>query len=402
MKYALSFIAVIALICTAFYFKDPDFWGRYAGMMNAKVFKKPRGVWYSPLETLESNKGPNLAELTPAISPQLEAAIDKVESYVAERNSFSFAVWHNGALLRESYYGGNKADSLINSKSLAKPLASILLARAFEQGYFKSLDQSAAEYISEWKGTPKADITIRNIMNMASGLERYYRNTSNPFNSFHQAFLGGKHSEFIINELPLQEPPGTYYDYSQATSELVSVLIERATGQRFEHYLTSELLKPLQAAGGEIWLNRKQGTAHSGCCVLLPSDTWLRLAILMLQNGVWNGERLLPDWWRAEALKGSANNPNFGLYFWLGSPYVPRRHFLDPNYIPNPGVLQSEPYAADDVLMFDGNGSQVIYIVPSHNLVILRTGGWPGKGADGQEWDNSYLANTIINAINAN
>jgi len=397
MKRLLIVLIAIVLTSSLVYFKDPDFWGRYLGLMQAKLFKTPRGKWYSPLADVVSEKGQSLlAGQAPA---HLNAAIDQVEAYVAERNSFSFAVWHDGKLLRETYFGDTQADTLIVSKSLAKPLASILVARAFQQGYFTSLDQSASEFIQEWQGTDKTAITLRHILNMTSGLERYYRNTSNPFNNFHQSFLGGNHTEFIINELPLQDDPGSYYDYSQATSELVSVLIERATGQRFEDYLSSELLTPLQAAGGEIWLNRKQGTAHSGCCVMLPSDTWLRLGVLMAQDGVWNGVRLLPEWWQHEILKGSVNNPNYSLYFWLGSPHSPRRHFVDPNYIPNPGILQSQPYAADDVFMFDGNGSQVIYIVPSRKLVILRTGGWPPKDADGNEWDNSFLANTIINAI---
>lgn len=397
MKRLLIALIAVGFVGCLVYLKDPDFWGRYAGLMQAKAFKTPRGKWYSPLASVSSQKGQSFEV---ANAPEnLKAAIDTAETYVSARNSLSFAVWHEGKLLRETYFGETQADSLIVSKSLAKPLASILMARAFEQGHFRSLDQSASDFITEWRDTPKAAITLRHILNMASGLERYYRNTSNPFNNFHQAFLGGKHAEFIINKMPLQDQPGSYYDYSQATSELVSVLIERATGQRFEDYLATELLTPLQAGGGEIWLNRKQGTAHSGCCVMLPSDTWLRLGVLMAQNGVWNSTRLLPDWWQQEALKGSANNPNYGLYFWLGSPHTPRRHFVDPDYIPNPGILQSEPYLADDVLMFDGNGSQVMYIVPSRKLVILRTGGWPGKGKDGEEWDNSFLANTIIRAL---
>jgi len=396
MKKFLLVIVGVLIGAGAVYVSDPHFWNRYTGLLKAYMFKEPRGQWYSPLADVVSTSGEALAKEQAA--EDLAAAIDQAETYAKQHNSLSFAVWHNGKLLRESYFGETKDDTLIVSKSMAKPLASMVMARAFEQGYFKSLDQSASDFITEWKGSDKAAITLRHILSMSTGMERFYQQTVNPFSNFHKAFLSGKHEDIIINDIPLVEEPGSYYDYSQPVSDLVAVLIQRATKQKYEEYLATQLLKPIQATGGEIWLNREDGVAHSGCCVMLPTDTWLRLGVLMAQDGVWQGKRMLPDWWNKEILKGSQANPNYGLYFWLGTPHVPRRHFVDPDYLPNPGTLQSEPYAADDLFMFDGNGNQVIYIVPSRKLVIVRTGGWPGKGVDGKEWDNTFIANTIIRA----
>ncbi len=397
MKKFLLLVLGLTICASAVYLNDRHLWNHYADMMKSRIFKTPRGQWYSPLAEVVSTKGKEITTAQP--SDRLSQAIDQAEDYAKQHNSFSFSVWQDGKLLRETYFGETQSDTLIVSKSMAKPLASMVVARALEQGHFKSLDQSASDFITEWQGTDKSAITLRHILSMSAGMEPYYKQTSNPFSLFHRAFLSGKHDEVIINEMDLVQEPGSYYDYSQPVSDLVAVLVERATGQKYQDYLASELLTKIGASGGDIWVNREEGVAHSGCCIMLPTDTWLRLGVLLAQNGVWQGSQVLPSWWNQEILKGSEANPNYGLYFWLGSPHQERRYFIDPNYLATPGTLQSEPYAAEDLFMFDGNSNQVVYIVPSRKLVILRTGSWPGKSPDGKEWDNTFIANTIIRAI---
>lgn len=395
---------LLFLVSGLIYISEPHFWNRYTGLIKAQIFKQNRGQWYSPLADVDSLKGDRLETYSDESFEQrtnFRQALDSAEAYVDGRNSSSFLVWHDGEIVRESYFGETNEDSLIVSKSMAKQLSAMVVARALEQGYFESLDQKASDFFQEWRGTDKDQITLRQILNMTIGYERFYRITKNPFANFHRGFLSGKHEDIIINDIPLQEPPGTYYDYSQITSDLTAVLIERATGKQYQDYLAEQLLQPIDAAGGTIWVNREGGVAHSGCCIMLPADTWLRLGVLMAQDGAWNGERILPEWWVDEVLKGSSTNPNYGLSFWLGTPHQPRRYIVDPKQVDNPGMFQSQPYATDDVIMFDGNGSQVIYIVPSKKLVAVRTGEWPGTDDEGNEWDNTYVPNLLIEALDA-
>ena len=77
--------------------------------------------------------------------------------------------------------------------------------------------------------------------------------------------------------------------------------------------------------------------------------------------------------------------------------YADRRGFANPDR-PVPKVLHSEPYLAEDLYLFDGNANQVVYIIPSQNLVVLRTGLPPAR-SENSEWDNAYLPNTIIRGI---
>ncbi len=80
---------------------------------------------------------------------------------------------------------------------------------------------------------------------------------------------------------------------------------------------------------------------------------------------------------------------------YLGSPYVERRGPLNPEKRIGQ-ILHSDPYAAEDLYLFDGNSNQVAYIVPSQRTVILRTGAWPPRDP---EWDNARLPNGILRAL---
>jgi len=161
------------------------------------------------------------------------------------------------------------------------------------------------------------------------------------------------------------------------------------------------VLKPIGAMGGQIWLNRPGGTAHSGCCLLIPPESWVRLAVLFMQDGRWQGRRLLPPGYVAQMRRPSPGNPYYGLGIYVAGTYTDRRGFANPaREARERRVLHSEPYLAKDLFLFDGNANQVVYVVPSQKLVILRTGGPPPRAQDGsREWDNSFLPNTILRGI---
>jgi len=271
------------------------------------------------------------------------------------------------------------------------------VARAIKEGDIGSLDERASNYITEWKGTAKEKITIRHMLHMASGFEKYYTLDPNPFGKFMRSYIGGHTESVMINDYKMVDEPGSKYDYSQVTSDLIGLLLERATGVPYGDYLSKSLIKPIGAQGGSVMMNRPDGLAHTGCCLLLPSESWLRIGILLMNAGVVDGQSLFPSGWMQDYLAPSPGNPAFGLHIWLAKPYFERRGWATPGPAKAFGVLHSEPYLADDLFLFDGNGHQVVYIIPSQQLVIVRTGGRP-RG-EGLEWDNSYIPNTLIRAL---
>ena len=353
--------------------------GYQAGLNRYDPLKEVSGATnYQPFPLVSSNR----------ISPK---AIEQAVDYLKDRRSTSFMVWQDGELVAKSYFGEQKPGGTINSRSLAKPLGVIAVGRAIEMGHIKSLDQPASDYFHEWKNDGRSEILIRHLLDMRSGLMAQSQETD-PNHVMNRAYLHPAHDKVILDEYPLINPPGTRYDYSNANAELVAPLIERATGIQYEDWISKEVLTLLGAKGGEVWMNREGGTAHAGCCILLPPETFLRLAILYLQDGEWDGKRLLPEGFVDEVKMGTPQYPYAGMGAYVAGDYIEARGPANPD-AEFGKTKHGEPYLAADIFMFDGNGHQVAYIIPSANMVIFRTGTWPDKELG---WDNAVLPNIIL------
>lgn len=324
-----------------------------------------------------------------------DKALQAANQYAGDMNSAVLMVFRNGQLESERYFGETDEDTLLNSKSFAKPLTAIAIGRALKLGSIQSLDEPVANYIAAWRSDPeKSKMLIRHLLDMRTGLLPQAA-AMDPQHILNRAYLHPRHEDVIIHDYPLINEPGTRYDYSNATSELVAPLIEAATGQPYEEFIAEHIFQPIGAHGGEIWMNRPDGTAHSGCCILLPARDWMRLSILLLNNGAWGDAQLLPDDFVSEMRAGTAENPYYGMGIWLAGEYIRERGIANPDKNEYT-TLHSQPYAASDLFLFDGNANQVSYIIPSEGLVILRMGSAPPKDV---RWDNSTLPNLIIDGI---
>jgi CubicO group peptidase (beta-lactamase class C family) len=321
------------------------------------------------------------------------------DQYAARNNSIALLVYWQGRVVHESYYRGHRAEQTFASRSLAKPMTAVAIGRAIQRGKIRSLDQPVADFIPEWRSDARRSrILVRHLLDMRSGFLPQAA-ALRADDILNRAYLHPRHDEIILREYPVVDEPGSRYEYNNATSEMVAILIERATGQRYAQFLSREVLQPLGAAGGEVWINRAGGVAHSGCCLMLPAETWLRLGILVMQDGVWNGRRLLPPGFVAEMSRGTRENPYYGLGLYVAGKYVERRGFANPEREPAARrVWHSEPYLAADLVLFDGNANQVVYVIPSEQLVIVRVGDNPPRAA-GAEWDNSFLPNTLLRGL---
>jgi CubicO group peptidase (beta-lactamase class C family) len=291
-----------------------------------------------------------------------------------------------------------EATTPLLSKSLSKPITALAVGRAIALGKIKSLDQPLAQILPELKGTQKGRILVRHLLDMRSGMldQGFSPEADHPLN---RAYLSTEHGREIIDNYPMVAEPGTRYSYANAPSDMVALVIERATGRRYGEFVGTEVFKPLGAPGGTIWVDREGGLAHSGCCTYLPAETYLRMAAFIHADGVLRGKRLLPKGYTAQMRKGTTQNPNFGLGLWVGEPYRQRRGFGAPGTL-GPQVLHSEPYLDPALYLFDGNSNQVVYVSPKYDLIVLRIGATPpAPSATQAEWDNAYLPNLLIRAL---
>jgi len=395
-------IALLALIAVSLigYLTNKTYMDRYLRM----AVSQARGLsqqaeWYDPVDQVPSAEAaplPVAAEAARTIDP---AALKAARDYAASKDSYGFVVWQGGSIQEASYFQGFDRNRLIASKSMAKMVVGLVIGRAIEQGHIKSVDQPVSDFITEWRGTPKAKSTIRQFLQNSSGISRFDYSNNWPWSQTMREYIGEHHEDLLINETEYQYEHGTEYDYSMITSDMLAIVIERATKQRYADYVGKNLLQPIGAQGGTVYINRPGGLAHSGCCMMLPAESFIRLGVLMAQDGVWDGQQILPKGWVRETITPSPANPKWGLHMWIGQPYQQRVRFFPERSQPI-GVLHSEPYAADDLFLWDGSGNQAMWIVPSKNLVVLRFGNTP-KPKYGQpgEWDNSKIPNLVIRGL---
>ncbi|MEQ8734835.1 MAG: serine hydrolase [Rhodospirillaceae bacterium] len=358
-------------------------------------------TWYQPTDRIVGAHT-GFFEVAPEDQRTIpQAAITSASNYAESNHSESLLIWHRGALQHAEYWLGLDESDVVNSRSMHKMAGGLLIARAIADGYIDSVDDPVGKYITAWRDKEQGKITVRNVLQMSSGLRWFGIRDSAPFGLSSRRYLDPYWDEVLLEEIPMSFEPGTDYDYSDTTADVMPHIIQGATGKRYAEYFSEALVKPLEAAGGFIWINREGGMPHGGCCLMLPPETWLRFGVLVLNNGMWNGQQLLPTGWLSEMLEPSPNNPHFGLMVWLGMPYAERRLYHRPdspiNQVPKPGVYNSEPFLADDIFMFDGAEGRMVYIVPSEELVIVRTGFRPPAGQP--EWDNAFLPNTILRSL---
>lgn len=331
-----------------------------------------------------------------AAQPIPDAAWAQVQAYAQATNTRALMVAHRGRIVRSAWFGTEPEAEQI-SRSLHKMIVALLIGRAIHDGHIKGLDQSVADFIPAWRGTPKAAVTINDLLRMQSGLD-WYTQSADPESLFQRAYLDPFGERVIIERWPLVAPPGTAYDYSNVNSELLGLIVQRATGMRYADYLSRALLIPAGAPDAQVWVNRPGGAPKSGCCLLAPAETYLRVGMWLLDQQKGRGPRLLPTWWFEEYLRPSPHKPELGLSVWLGDPWIERRLFARES-VRQPGVFHSEPYAARGVYVFDGADARILWIIPSHDLVVLRLGDPPPR--DGPRWDNALIPNALIRALEA-
>ena len=360
-----------------------------------RFMRDPANFAYEPIEPVAGAPRYRPIPLVRPGAGRLPAEpVEQAVRYAEANRSTALIVWRDDRLEVERYFGATQADTLLPSKSLSKPLTAIAVGRAIALGHIRSLDQPVADFITEWRGTDRASMRIRHLLDMRSGLldQGFSPDPQHPWN---QAYLGLDHGQYIVDHYPLTHPPGTRFGYANAPSELVALVIERATGRRYADFIGREVLGPIGARGGQIWIDRPGGLAHSGCCLMLPAQDWLRMAVLLINDGRVGHRRLLPRGYVAEMRRGTEENPHYGLGIWRGSPWQERRGFGAPG-APGPQVLHSAPYRDPDLYLFDGNSNQTVYVSPANRMIILRMGATPPQNP---EWDNSYLPNLLIDGL---
>jgi CubicO group peptidase (beta-lactamase class C family) len=317
------------------------------------------------------------------------AVLEEMAGWAEARKSNALIVVHRGRVLLERYWNGTGPETLLNGRAITRSMQGLLLGFAVTEGKL-TLDDRIGRYLTEWDGDRRGDITIRQLAQHVSGLE--------VAPDMGLQILGNKDlclaycGDVVRAALAFDyaRPPGERFEVAQENMQLLSIVIERAMGVPFQTLLSERVWTKIGAADATFQFDRPNGVARTMCCFRATARDYVRLGVMVAQDGVWAGRQVLPRGWVKTMATPSAVNPNYGLGLWRGSPFVKMRTYFEGQ----PGVIpQSEPYLADDVVMMEGGGFRIIHMVPSEELVIFRHG--PGV----PDWDGAYLVNAALRGM---
>lgn len=380
-------IATVVITIVAAVAVDWTFWSRFMTIRDQTAISLP--AWISPTAIVEGDFREELVSVDPVDRVLSRGAIAELVDYAEQVESFSLIVHHDQGIQFETYWREFSRDDVTETYSMAKSVLGLMVGFAVEDGFIESIDDPVTAYVVEWEGTDKERMTIRQVLQMASGLEHFRFNFSLLQNPYHKAirlFIGSGMENAILR-FDLAAAPGTEFTYNSANTQLLMLILKRATGRAYADYVSEKLWRPLGAKPATLWMDRDGGMPKAYSFFQARPRDWLRIGLAIRNEGVVDGQQVIPAKWLALMTTPSPNNPKYGLQTWIGSPHVSERFY---NRNTPFGVKQAEPFLADDVVFFDGGGGQRVYVVPSADLVIVRT------GMSSADWDDGVIPNIIL------
>jgi len=386
----LSLIAVVAIWVV--YWQDPWFWRNYVRFFQSG---DPTGVeMLPPGEEIRGDGSYVLPVAAPEQRTVSAAALADMERFAADYGSHALIVIHKGVIQDEWYAPHWQRDWLAQSQSMHKSLMGLFVGMAIADGKITSADDPVGKYLEEWREDPRGKITLRQLMQMSSGLAQYAF-TLNPFTDDNR-WLNSGFSGDVMLRTPLADwQPGTRYDYNNVNSELLGMVLVRVYGQRYSALLRDRLWLPMGGERAFVHTDRPGGRAYTSCCLMAPAMDWARLGMLLLNRGEVNGRRIVSEQWFREMTTPSPSAGFYGLQIWLGygDPAVP------PEHAGSSGAIVPGPFLARDTFMTWGRGQQHIFVVPSRELIVVRLGPALGRSPIKPGFDVTSLVNTAIQGL---
>lgn len=293
---------------------------------------------------------------------RLQSAISNVfNADFNKKKTFTRAVLviYDGQIAGEQYAPGFDKNTVMLGWSVSKSLTAAMIGVLVKEG---KLNVDAPAPVPEWKDTKKEKITLKQLLQQTTGLA-FKENYTGPSEVTNMLFKYGDMAAFTA-KLPLSSKPGKVFNYSSGNSNILSRIIRHTVGEKdytifpylsLFHKLNmySMLLEP-DASGTYIGSSYSYATARD----------FARFGLLYYNNGVWNGEQILPENWVKESIEPAPADQfkHYGYQFWLNG--------FDEEDI----TKRWYPDVPADMFFADGYGGQDIYIIPSKKLVVVRLG----------------------------
>ena len=271
--------------------------------------------------------------------------------------SAAFVVIQHGQLVHEQYFAPYNAQSRTNSFSMAKTITTLQVGRAVQEGFISSFDAPLTEQIKEYANDDRGKkATVAQLSSMSSGHE-WDENYYLPLNMTTDLYYG-KDAEKLVLSHGFEREPGSAYEYSSGSTQLLGVFLKRALqakepGLTLSGHLSRSLWVPLGMGSDALYTMDRPadqgGMERSYCCIFATATDYARIGQLLLQDGRWQGQQLL-DKAFIDRMKKPDHQPFYGHSLWMDWQYKTPFYLLQ------------------------GHEGQYVIIVPSLDMVVVRTG----------------------------
>lgn len=326
-------------------------------------------------DTVDWPAGDRLADTVPGNvdRQQLNSALDRAfADTTGTQGTFAVAVAYRNQLIAERYRDGFSEQNRFLSWSMAKSITHALAGILVRKG---QLDIHQPINLPEWQHDDRSQITLNHLMHMNAGQEwnENYGNLSDVTLMLHKS---ADMARFSMQKKSVA-PPDSLWLYNSGATNIVSLQIRRIIDNDADYYAfpRRELFNPLGMRSA-IFETDASGTFVGSSYVYASMRDYVRFGLLYLNKGNWLGNQLLPEGWTDQAMQpADGSGGRYGSLFWLNR-------------------SGDYPDAPADLFMCRGHDGQYIYIIPSMQLVIVRTG-FSKKG----QFDYNAFVSSILKSI---
>lgn len=298
----------------------------------------------------------------------------------------AIVVLKDGHVVHEDYYLGTKREDQRISWSVAKSYLSALFGIALENGAIESLDDPVTRYAPMLKGSAYDGATIRNVLQMASGVvfDEDYLDFWSDINKMGRVLaLGGSMDAFAAGLTASEAAPGERWKYVSIDTHVLSMVLRGATGRSLPDLLGEYILTPLGAYGSPYYVTDGHGVAFALGGLNLTTRDYARMGEMTRLNGVLQGRRIVPEAWMIESTQASAPTADgaawrYGYQWW----------------IPGDGH--------DGEVLARGVYGQYVYVDRANGVVIALNGADRNFREDGAGDDVLQMLRRIATGLEAN
>ncbi len=273
----------------------------------------------------------------------------------AQYKTVAFLVVKNDSILHEEYWEGYNDHSLVNSFSMAKSINSILIGCALKDGLIKSLDEPVGNYLDEFKQGEKSKITIKHLLTMSSGID-FKEEYVSPLAWPAEAYYGPDVNSLTLKANVITEPGKTWI-YKGGDSQLLGMILKKATNKNAADYASEKLWKPIGADDKAFWSLDEKGMEKVSCCFYTNARDFARVAKLYMQFGNWNGKQIVDSSYVTESIslanlkdKDGKQNDKYGYQWWLMN------------------------YKSHPIFYMRGIRGQYVFAIPDLKMIVVRLG----------------------------